>query len=210
MRAHLLTLVVATTGSASLAATKDGFTRTTGSFQDNGFSAGMELVPAGFNSTLNKPWIVENVDDLMVTIVGGLPSTASADTGRSLSVGLPRDIQWHGTQTPVTTNPATRPRLIEQWVPGAVEDTGAMVDTGLYALTWNALANKGLMTTLRQMSALRNHFPPGLTFEVDDDLLRVTGSPAPSFTQPITTDNGYESSTLRIPWRVMTTNLEVA
>lgn len=208
-RAHLLTLVVATTGSTSLSATSTGYARASGSFADDGFSAGMEVVAAGF-PTQNGASIIENViDDQHITIVGGRTS-ASAATGRSLTVGVPQKIDWHGTQTPSPVERATRPEFVEQWVPGTPEDNGAIVDTGLYVITSNALANKGLATPLRMVQAIRNHFPPGLTFEVNGDLVRVTGRPAPSFTQPVTTDNGFESSTVRIPWRVMTTNLEAA
>lgn len=206
-RARLNTFVMATTGTMSLGATTVGYTRLTGSFKDDGFRAGMEVVPAGFPTNTVK--IIKSVDDSLVSIEGGVSAVAAAGS-RSLTVGLPQDKQLAGTQNPVSTAPATRPRLIEQWVPGPVEDSGGIVDTGFYVVTWNALANKGIGTSLKQMTALRNHFPPGLTFNINGDLVRVIGKPAPSFTQPITTDNGYETSTLRIAWRVITTNLSAA
>ncbi len=214
-RARLLTLVVATTGTTTLEATATGFARASGSFFDDGFLAGMEVVGTGFSAANNGAWplapaIAQTVTSalpLVMPIKGGRTIQASAGS-RTLSVGLPQDRRWQGIQTPQTDAPATRPNIIEQWVPGATDDDGGIVDTGFYVITWNGLANYGAAAMLRQMSKLRNHFPPGLSFSVGGDLLRVTGRPASQFTQPITTDNGYESSTIRIPWRVMTTNLD--
>lgn len=206
-RIRLQTLVVATTGTTTLAATTAGFTRASGSFVDDGFAAGMEIVPAGF--TDNSVAIVKDVSALTLTIEGTRAAQTSA-SGRSLTVGLPADKQWQGTQTPVSTAPATRPKIIEQWVPGTSADDGAMVDTGFYVVTWNALANRGIKAVFTQMQKMRDLFPPGQYFFVGDDQIRVTGNPAPNFTQPVTTDNGYESSTLRIPWRAVTTNLDPA
>lgn len=201
------TLVVATTGTMALAATTTGFTRATGSFNDDGFQVGMEVVPAGFTS--NTPAIVTRVEPLTLSILGTRSAQASG-SGRSLTVGLPLDRRWHGTQTPVTTSPATRPRLIERWSPSLTEDLGAIVDTGFHLFTWEGLANYGIAAMLVQMQALRDLFPPGFTGVVDGNLLRVTGRPAPRFTDPVTSDDGRLSSTLSIPWRIVTTNLEVA
>lgn len=203
-RTRLLTLVVATTGSVTLAATTTGFTRSSGSFLTDGFAAGMEVVPTGFAS--NTAVIIQSVDALSMTIAGTRSAEASG-AGRSLTVGLPVDRRWQGTQTPAAPAVATRPNVLEQWVPGQARDYGAMIDTGFYIVTWNALANKGIKAVFSQMQAIRDLFPPGQSFLVSADQLRVTGDPAPNFTQPITTDNGYETSTLSIPWRSVTTNL---
>lgn len=215
-RARLLTLVVATTGTTNLEATATGYARPAGSFVTDGFLGGMEVVGAGFSSANNSaslslpPAILETVvvaTPLVAKVKGGRTIQAVAGA-RTLSVGIPLDRRWAGTQTPEVSAPATRPNIVEQWVPGLTEDDGGIVDTGFAVYTWNGLANYGIATMLRQMAALRNHFPPGLSFTVNSDIVRITGKPAPQFTQPITTDNGLESSTFRIPWRVMTTNLD--
>lgn len=208
-RTRLLTLVVATTGTTTLAATTTGFTRLAGSFITDGFAAGMEIVPAGFTS--NTPAIIQSVVDATHITIEGTRAAQVSDSGRSLTVGLPLDRRWQGTQTPATTAPATRPMIVEQWVPGLSADDGGIVDTGFYVITWNGLSNRGVKAMFAEMQAVRNLFPPGYTFSVQGTLIRVTGNPAPSFTTPVTLDNGYESSTLSIPWRIMTTsNLNAA
>ncbi len=204
-RQRVLSLVVVTTGSADLGANAAGYTRAAGSFITDGFAAGMEAVGTGFPGTAGAAAMVETVSALAMTITGGRTVTASA-AGRTLSVGLPQDRRWQGTQTPVTTSPATRPAFLDQWVPGVTADDGAIVDTGFYVLTWNGLSNKGIVATFRQMQALRDLFPPGYAVFIGSYQLRVTGNPGPAFSAPVTTANGYDSITLRIPWRIITTS----
>jgi hypothetical protein len=205
-RARLLTLVVATTGSTTLAATTTGFTRGSGSFLTDKFASGMEVTGDGFSDANEAPALIDTVVALTMNVAGGR-SVQVAAPGRTLTVGLPLIRQWHGTQTPEAIVRGTRPSVVEQWVPGATEDFGAMIDTGFYSVTLNLPGNRGLAAMLRYLQAMRDLFYPGLTFTVNDDLVRVTGSPAPSFSQPTTLENGYESSTLTVPWRVATTNL---
>ncbi len=205
-RARLLTLVVATTGSTTLAATSTGFTRAGGSFLSEKFTAGMEVAGDGFSDANEAPAIIDTVTALTMTIAGGRTAQASA-AGRTLTVGLPAIRQWHGTQTPESVVRGTRPSVIEQWVPGSVEDSGAIIDGGFYSITLNLPGNRGLAAPLRYMQALRDLFYPGLKFVINGDRVRIIGSPAPFFSQPTTLENGYESSTLTVPWRVATTNL---
>lgn len=206
-RARLLTFVAATTGTTTLGADVDGFTRAAGSFITDGFAAGMEVAGAGFPGTVGDSAIVKTVSALNLKIEGGRTATAPA-AARSLTVSLPQDRRWQGTQTPVSTAVATRPNVLEQWVPGITRDYGAIVDTGFYVVTLNALANRGINAVMREMQKIRDLFPPGTQFFIGSDMIRVTGDPAPSFSQPVTTANGYETSSLRIPWRAVTTNLD--
>lgn len=208
-RARLLTLVVATTGSTTLAATSTGFSRASGSFLTEKFTAGMELQPDGFSNANEVPAIIGGPVEALTLVVPGRTAQASAPN-RTLTVGLPAIRQWHGTQTPEAVLRGTRPSVVEQWVPSPPEDNGAIIDTGFYAVTLNLPGNYGLAAILRYMQAMRDLFYPGWSFFVDGDCVRVTGSPAPSFSQPITLENGYESSTLTVPWRVATTNLYAA
>lgn len=205
-RQRLLTLVVASTGTMSLESTSAGFARATGSFLGDGFAPGMEIVPVGFSAPNNAAAIIDTVSALSMTIAGGRAVQAAAGA-RSLSVGLPQLRQWQGTQNPTINAPGTIPFVVEQWVPGATNDDGAIIDTGFYVVTWNALPNRGIIATFRQMQAIRNLFPPGFSVYVGADKVRVTGSPAPQFSAPVRIATGYEMSTIRIPWRAVTTNL---
>lgn len=205
-RQRLLTLVVATTGTTTLSATSGGFARAAGSFLTDGFAPGMEIIGTGFSAPNNAAAIIDTVTALAITIAGGRAVQAAAGA-RSLTVGVPQQIQWMGTQTPYSSAPATKPYLIDQWVPGATEDYGAIIDEGFYVVTWFGLPNRGILATFRQMQAMRNLYPPGFSVLVGADKVRVTGQPAPQFTAPVRIATGYEMSTLRIPWRAVTTNL---
>lgn len=200
-RQRALSLVVATSGATTLGADSSGYTRAAGSFVTDGFAAGMEVVGTGFPGSAGAAAMIETVSALAMTITGGRTVTAPAGS-RTLSVGLPADRRWQGTQTPISTVTATRPAFLDQWVPGVVEDPSFPADTGFYALTWQGISNKGIVAMFRQMQALRDLFPTGYKALINGYLLHVTGMPAPSFTQPVTLVNGYDMSTLRIPWRV--------
>lgn len=205
-RARLLTLVVATTGSTTLAATTTGFTRAAGSFVTDEFTAGMEVSGTGFSTANNAAAIIDKAEALTLTIAGGR-SVQAEDTGRTLTVGLPAIRQWDLTQTPNEILTGSRPSVVEKWVPSPPVDSGGIIDTGFYAVTMNMIGNRGLAAPLRYMMALRNHFYPGLTFSIDGDLVRVTGDPAPYFTPIETLENGLVNSTFNVSWRVLTTNL---
>lgn len=210
-RARLLTLVVATTGTATLGASATGYTRTAGSFIDDGFADGMEVVPAGFPTNARKiiggNTATGPITATFLPIVGGLTATGAAGS-RSLTVGLPEARQWENTQTPYTASPGTRPYVAEQWVPGTMSDAQPIVDTGFYVLNWYGLANKGVAAMYPQLGAVRDLFPVGTQFVIGSDRIRVTGNPGPSIGQLITTENGYALSTIRIPWRIATSNLD--
>jgi hypothetical protein len=208
-RARLLTLVVATTGSTTLAATTMGFTRSAGSFITDEFAAGMEVTGDGFSATNNAAAIIDTASPatpMVLGIAGGRAAQIAAGS-RTLTVGLPAIRQWDLTQTPNEILTGSRPSVVEKWVPSPPVDSGGIIDTGFYAVTMNMIGNRGLAAPLRYMMALRNHFYPGLTFSIDGDLVRVTGDPAPYFTPIETLENGLVNSTFNVSWRVLTTNL---
>lgn len=213
LRARLLTLVVATTGSTTLAATSQGFTRTAGSFKNDGFAAGQEVLPAGFTASLNVRKVIESVTDTLVKISGGLTTTAVAAPGRTLTVGPPEAIQWELTQTPYTNAPGVRPYWYEQLLPGtqdsAADTYSLMADNGSYVLTSYGLSNKGVLAMSRERQAIRELFYPGFQIEVgdDDDWLRLSGVQSG---QPVMLDNGYVTVQYQIPWRVVSGNAAAA
>ncbi len=206
LRQRLLTLVVATTGSATLGASTSGFTRTAGSFVDDGFAAGQETVSTGFPT--NPPKVIESVTATLVKVVGGL-TAATAASGRTLKVGPPAAIQWELTQTPYTTSPGVRPYWYEQIAPGpqdSAADTYSLIaDSGQYVLTTYNLANKGVLAVSRERQALRKLFYPGLQIAVgdDSDWVRVSGLQSQQ-SQPL--ENGYVATVYRILWRAVSGN----
>lgn len=213
IRQRLLTLVVATTGTTTLGATSEGFTRAAGSFADDGFAAGMEVLPSGYPTALNAPKIIETVEPLKIKISGGLSSSAVAAPSRALTVGPPAAFQYENTQTPYSDRPGVRPYWAEQFVPatqGSAADTYALIaDSGLYIVTSYGLGNKGVLAMARERKAIREQFYPGLQLEIGDenDWLRFMGVQSG---QPIPLDNGYVTTQYRIQWRVVSGNASAA
>ena len=72
------------TGSVSLAATATGYTRTTGSFETNGFTTGMQIYVTGFsNASNNGLKTVAAVTPTTLTVTEALTAEAAA-SGRSI------------------------------------------------------------------------------------------------------------------------------
>jgi hypothetical protein len=179
MRARLMTLVVSTTGSATLAATLTGYARSTGSFVTDGLAPGMELTPSGFSS--NPVGTISDMTALAVS-VSGTRSAQAAAAGRSLVVGLPSLRAWENeTVEPIQGQPYVE----EQYVPGPaqVQEVGSgarsearpMYSPRIYVKSNTAIAADG-----RYADAILALFPPGLVLTAaDGSLLCVMSSPAP-------------------------------
>jgi hypothetical protein len=204
-RARLLTLVVATTGSTTLAASSTGFSRSSGSFLSEKFTAGMEITGDGFSAGNNAPATITSVAALSMAVPGKTLQTAAA--GRTLTVGLPLIRQWALTQTPQEIIQGTRASIVEVWSNGVPADEGAMVDEGSFIVTLNLPGNYGIAAMLRYQRAMLDLFYPGWGFFVDGNWVRVIGNPAPAFSDPRPLENGQATSQLTVNWRVATTNL---
>jgi hypothetical protein len=90
---------VAKTGTMTLAAVADGYTRAAGSFLTDRFTKGMELTPAGFSSSATRQ--IVGVTATKIKVDGAVPVQAAAG-GRSLKVGIPTTQAWEDIQfTPV-------------------------------------------------------------------------------------------------------------
>jgi hypothetical protein len=162
LRAKLLTLSVATTGSTTLAATTTGYSRTAGSFYADFFWPGMELATAGFAS--NGTRVITQVTPTTITVAGSLtPEVAAA--GRTLSVGLPSNRAWENvTYVPVTGVPY----IEEQYIPGPA----AMVNDGyagllelrpMYSPRVYVPLDTGISADGRYADAITRLFLPGTT-----------------------------------------------
>src|SRR5882672_2908776 len=91
-----------TDGTLSAAAASDTFTRTTGSFTDDGFKVGHKITVSGFaNAANNGTFIVTAVTGTALTIDGELADEA-ASGGEKIKVSVP-----FTEQTAITVNDAT-------------------------------------------------------------------------------------------------------
>ncbi len=206
LRAHALSLVVATTGSVSLAATATGYTRSSGSFIADGLAPGMEFIPAGFTTT--TPQTITAVSALAITASGTRTAQAAA-SGRSLTVKLPSRWAWEG----ITFNPtAGVPWVQEAFIGGpnflrsAVID-GSMEQRGQYVLTVHAPIGTALTARLYADAIVRG-FRPGLTLAITGgDVLRIRAAPnAPSAGQLRPTEPGFQGVTASIPFWLLALN----
>jgi len=205
-RARARTLVVATTGSATLAATATGYTRTSGSFVADGFAVGMDVTPSGFTQQ-TTPATITSVSALAMTVQGGR-TAQSAGSGRTLVAGLPVLIGYENLDV---TPAADTPYCVEEYLPGALAKAtvgafGELEATPLYVLRLLYPQRTGMTALRRTADALLNLFAPSTPLTVGSDVARVRGDLAP-FPSPITqTEDGWASCTVTIPLRLRTNN----
>jgi hypothetical protein len=214
MRNRALALVVATTGSASLASTANGFSRATGSFLSDGFEIGDEVLPSGFSNT--ERGIVEYVSATDLYIKGGRSAQGSA-SGRSLTVGLPAVRMWERLE-PQNVDAAFadadlqgRPVIAEQMILAAGNrlTQGMMIEEGRYVLTWYFLDGYGTNAIDRSTLALRALFTPGTALLSGSDVV-VRGDTITLPSQPQRIDGGWVAVNVSVPWRAQSTTAAAA
>lgn len=201
VRARALTLeVVAVT--ADIAATETGYERSAGSFLDDGFEVGHEVVGSGFVAGVNNSAkVITAVDDLTITtrgystkgdgdrVLGSTAGTsAEAEAEVTLSVGLPVSVEWENERlTPGVGIPWWR----EEWSPGPAQRIGpaggpieSFVD---YFLTLFIPEGVGPRAARSYASAILEHFPPGHPIVLTDSSVgcRVRGDVAPRAGQAV-------------------------
>ena len=210
LRQRAETLIVRTTGSTTLGCDADGFTRTGGSFRDDGLAAGMEITPDGFPSLDRK--VITQVTALNVKVRGGMSTVAPA-SGRTLSVGLPRDRRWEMQKIQPPTDIA--PYIEEEWVPrppwqqSFPAQGGTLNEYGLWVVRWYGLHDYDVHAIRRSVDAFLALFTPGTTITAGDHTLRVQGmsrgEPSP-FAGQILRSGSHAVCAINIPLWAMTTN----
>lgn len=205
-RARLATLEVCTTGSATLAATTAGYTRTTGSFVTDGFAIGQEVAPTGFTQTAVGR--ITAVAALLLTIAGGRTAQASG-AGRTLAVGMPSRVAYENVAfTPATDEPWFR----EQYLPGAASKRGLgargfIEATPLYTVQVCVRPGVDATAIARYTDALLEHFASTTPLTLDNgDIATVRSDVAPGVSQLLHTEDGWAVQTVTIPLRLTTPN----
>jgi hypothetical protein len=200
------TLVVATTGVLALAATASGYTRTTGSFLDDGFWPGMEITPAGFIA--NAPRVITDVSALVITVSGAVTPEAVAG-GRALTVGLPSSRAWENKGFEPTPGV---PWVREEFLPGPTTQVtlgpqGELESTPMYALHVHLPADSGLAPK-RYVQALRALFAPRTAIPLaNGDVLRVRSDTGPYPGQLQQSQPGFAVQPFTIPLRIRSFNV---
>lgn len=200
LRNRAIAVSVCTTGSATLAATVDGYTRLTGSFITDGFKLGMEVTPTGFTQTTTG--VVVGVTALTLTIDGGRTVEASG-SGRTLAVGLPALRAWEHVKFEPIQN---RPYVDEDFMPTGSEllsfpaQSGILEERGIYVLRYHGVANRLLSGIQNPVAALKALFTPGTGLTAGSNVVRVRSDIGP-YSGPILPDGkGFEVCTLTVPW----------
>lgn len=207
LRARVSGLVVATTGSTTLAATTTSYTRTVGSFLTDGFTVGSEVLPSGFAT--NTVQVVTRVQALTLTVSAALAAEA-ANSGRQLQAGVPT---LFGTENTVISPVAGRPYLMEVFKPTTATlragpaANGVRENDGLYELRWCGLANTGMLGIRQAVDALAARFTPGTTMTAGSDTVRVRTDVAPFSSRIAPRDDGWAVCVLTIPWRCYSVNV---
>lgn len=200
MRSHADALLVCTTGTTTLSATAGGYARAAGSFIDDGFAVGMEVVPSGFPQT--SPALITKVTALDLFVFGGR-TVAAAAAARSLTVGLPTDVVYpNNDYTPV----ANRQYVELSCVPATSQLTsypargGTRERTGLFVALWFGIPNTGEKGIGRCVDALEALFAPHTPITMPDgSTLKVRGDVGPSQSE-ITRRGAHAMRVLTIPW----------
>lgn len=209
IRARLRTLEVVGTGTTTLAAQGTTYTRSAGSFLDDGFAPGMELRAEGFGGASSGLSIVTRVQETVLTVDRAVGSVSAAG-GRSLSVGLPdpsRAVWENADRKPELGKPYVR----EQYIPGpsrqvTVGPGGALELQPMYAIHVYVPADLGLGAHATYADAILRWFPPRFAIAVDDHVLRVRSDTGPFRGQLLRGDPGWVTTPVTIPFWVRTPN----
>lgn len=168
-QAHLLTCVVATTGSMALAAIAHGYTRLTGSFVADGFAKGMEFTPGGFSDTSLKT-IASVVDGLITTRESVTPQTSAGS--RSLTAALPaaRLFDDESADDVDTTAFYISGRYLGGPVTGIAGSSPSMLADAhvLYQVIVRGTVSSGRRGPSIIADAIKNHFGPFLSLDIED------------------------------------------
>lgn len=207
LRARLLTVVVVTTGDTALASTGNGYTRAAGSFITDGFTRGMEVVPAGFAN--NDPAVIKTVSDLEITTFqDGRPIEAAA-AGRSLTVGIPEIRGWENVEMkPIDS----RWYIEEDYLPGpsryiSAVRRGLVMHQPTYVLRVSGLAGLSISALYDVSGSILEVFPPLLALELPDgNHIRVRGDQAPYKGQVYPGEAGRAGIVITIPLWAQTIN----
>lgn len=219
LRTKLLTLAVCSTGSMSLSATATGFHRASGSFITDGFVPGMWFTRTGFS--VNTPGVITAVTatDLAVTLyaiafTNGVQSVTSpavavetAASGRTITVGLPRQAWENVAFTPIAGVPYVR----EDFVPGPSEKvtygpTGIVEWLPLFEPQIHVASGTGSDASDLYTGALLALFAPGTPITVSGASVVVRGKPAPYSGQLLQSEPGFAVTPVTVPLRLRTRN----
>lgn len=229
LRAWASGTVVATTGLATLEATTTGFTRAVGSFIDDKFRRGMEIVSSGFPAADNVRAVITSVSPLDMRVqpftiqianntqtLERLSLVASvAAPNRSIVAGLPNMRSWENEAPPglTTFTPIIGIPYLEEELSSATSRTigspnwnAWMEIEADYIIKWHGIAGVGSSALRKASHALKVRFRPGTIIPVgSSDAIVVNGDPAATEENIVQTTSGPVLVS-QIPWHIRSFN----
>lgn len=205
IRKQLVTATAASTGLVTLTSTGNGFTRGAGSFVEDGFRTGMEVVPSGFID--QTPAIIASVT--LDTIVLESPRTSEPAILGKLSVGIPPIRAWENVNEADIQD--GRWYIDEDYIPGPSSQVttgvnGEIHHLPIYVIRLVGLTGKGAGALFNVSSAVLWNFLPRAAFPLSDGRpLRVRSDPAPDRGQIIPSE-GRATIVITIPFWTRTIN----
>lgn len=204
-RDRLTGLSVATTGTTTLAATTAGYTRSAGSFLDDGFAVGMEVTPTGFPQTATG--VITGLTATLMEIKDGR-TAASAAGSRSLAALLPTMRGWENVR--VSPVPGV-PYVTEQYLPGEARkrglgERGFLEVTALYVVQCWGPVGTDATALARLADAIVARFPATLPLALATGDTAVVRSDVAPNASALTVLDPWAVCTVRIPVRLITAN----
>jgi hypothetical protein len=205
-RNRLLGVTIATTGSVTLGATANAYTRTTGSFITDGFQPGLEITPTAFGA--NVPAVVVSRTATVLT-TDSSHAIEVATAGRTLSALLPvgkllENVPFIGGSDGAPLQ--GKPWIQEQFTAATnhrktFSSNGGHADaTGLYLVTYYGLAGKGPEGIMAVTDAILARFATGTTLTDGTNAIQVSGKPGPWADAIIPQTDGFARCVVTIPW----------
>lgn len=223
LRNRAMGVTIATTSSSVLAATSVGYTRQTGSFIDDQFRRGMDVVASGFSVPNNNVRSVitsvspteMRVTPFNISALKGVPIVSrpsltleAANSGRTIFAGLPYLREWPNETTVGLASfvPAAGiPYIEEQFSPSTSRTYTIPVSTahiqmdGDYFLRMYGVAGNGSEAMYKFANALSQVFSAGTLLHLHGTTVRIPSDPAPVASGIIQTLIG-PVITVTIPW----------
>jgi hypothetical protein len=207
LRTKLMTLSVceAVEGEnpLTLGASASGYTRTDGgSFIDDGFAVGMEVLATGFTGSNNGSKMITAVSATLLSCAGC--SVQAAAEGRTLEVGLPSSRAWEQARF---TRQVGVTHVVEQYLPGPESAPAAPNDKELrpvYVVQVFVPANTGIEADARYAEAIKQLFNAKVSVPVGTSYIRGRAEAASYLGQRNFAVTGFSMIPVTIPLRLRT------
>lgn len=206
-RAHLLAIVIATTGETEIAATANGYVRHGGSFHEDGFVPGLEITPVGFpvNPVDVVTWISEDGTELRTL---NAHAAVASDEERTIKAVVPRQFQRGTKKLDMDVHkPYWKDRMLGGPSLGRTSFSRGnrrTVTEPLYEITVCGRAVDDDLVAQVVADAIADHFGSGTALAVtgSDEAMTLQGTPLAPIGPIGRTDDGRPQVVVTIPLRL--------